>query len=1064
MTPSIGSPAQLQFQSLLRDLFQFDSAELDFGVYRIMNHKRKVLDDFIVNRLPEEIKNTLNQGPLVKQTQANSRLDEATKEIQRNLGNIIDSQGNLKPDFLDTPLGRKYLEAKADAESGRSYDLTEAEVYNHLYTFFRRYYQGGDFISQRRHSAAGDTYAIPYDGQEVVLYWANQDQYYVKTSEYFLNYEWTANNGVKVKFRVDNANLEQNNAKGEHRFFLPRTENIEWDDDERTLTVPIEYRPLTNNEKANYGNSHQQDKINSSTVATITQKLSHNEEAQAIIAIPIGTKDTPLATHLRRYTTRNNTDFFIHKNLNGFLNRELNFYLKSEVLKLDTLLATDPETDTIATPAAAALQQARLIKTIGGKIIAFLGQLEDFQKSLWEKQKFVTKTAYCITIGCITPCFYQEVADNAAQWQEWRKLGFVEESVSPTLAFLRDNPTLPLDTRHFSQDFTDSLLASFDNLEAKTDGILIHGDNWQALHLLEATYQKQVKAIYIDPPYNTKMAPILYKNNYKHSTWMSLISQSIQVATCYMAGNSVLCIAIDDEEVYNLKSLVDAVLGAERYAGTVVVQANPGGRDINTHLAISHDYCLVYAQPEQKELLLPKNNAPVTHNEGPFRRTGGLSSPNERENSEFAFYYDPNTLAIVGVGGRRISSYPEPYQPSAIHFWDVESASIGTSEPTEFFEQHPGLQTIIPQFTNGERGVWRWSDRNKIVNAINEGNIFLKTSRNKVTVTLRTPARQTYKPKTVWHDARYSATTHGTILLQDMFGRKGEFSYPKSIHTVKDTVEAATYGLTDAWVLDYFAGSGTTGHAVIKLNREDTDPERDADTRRRFILVEQGEYFDTVLLPRIKKTIYAPEWDDGKPKRQATPDEVERSPRIIKYLHLESYEDTLDSVEFDDQTGELALESLGEEHLLKYMLSWETKNSYTRLKAEDLSKPFSYQIRGRQHGQIVNLPADLPETFNWLIGLRVKTRRVLHNQDHHYLVYQGETRAEPGKQVTVIWRDTTNWNEADYAADRQFIIDNHLQENASAIYLNGGATINLNCVRAIEPLFNDRMFSEVAKQ
>lgn len=97
----------------------------------------------------------------------------------------------------------------------------------------------------------------------------------------------------------------------------------------------------------------------------------------------------------------------------------------------------------------------------------------------------------------------------------------------------------------------------------------------------------------------------------------------------------------------------------------------------------------------------------------------------------------------------------------------------------------------------------------------------------------------------------------------------------------------------------FFAGSGTTAHAVINLNREDGG-------RRKFILVEMAHYFDTVLLPRIKKVTFTPEWKDGKPKRAATAEEAERSPRIVKYIRLESYEDALNNIAFDDASEQQA--------------------------------------------------------------------------------------------------------------------------------------------------------------
>lgn len=521
-----------------------------------------------------------------------------------------------------------------------------------------------------------------------------------------------------------------------------------------------------------------------------------------------------------------------------------------------------------------------------------------------------------------------------------------------------------------------------------------------------------------------------------------------------MPNNGVLAVAIDDEEVYNLKALLDCTLGADRYAGTVIVQSNPGGRDINTHLAISHDYCLFYAKPEQQDMLLPREGANLTYNEGSFRRTGGLSSPSERDNSEFAFYYDPSNLKILGIGGRRTALYPAIYQPTVIHYWNDVTDSVSDMNPAMFFESYPTLETIVPQFSNGERGVWRWSNRSKILAAVKRGSIFLKkNNKGKVTVTLRTPTRPTYKPKTIWYNSKYSAATHGTILLQNILGRKGDFSYPKSLWTVKDTIEASLYGSPDATVLDYFAGSGTTGHAIINLNRED-------EGQRRFILVEMGEYFDTVLLPRIKKAIFAPEWNDGQPRHPATPYEAERSPRIIKYNTIESYEDALDSIEFDASANQRSLEEhFGDEYLLKYMLDWETKNSTTLLNATDLTRPFQYTLRAHVNGEKQYRSVDLPETFNYLLGLNARTRQAYDDAGRRYLVYRGETREDPGQRVAVIWRDTHGWTPDDFARDRDFVSEHELADGSEIVYINGRSCII--GAKPIEPLFKARMFAAV---
>ena len=404
----------------------------------------------------------------------------------------IDENGVLAAAHHELPIGQEYLEAQVRAADGsRSRDAVEAAIYNHLYTFFSRYYDEGDFISKRRYSR-NQRYAIPYNGEEVYLHWANSDQYYVKTDEHFRNYDWKAPNGVTVRFRLRNADVEQNNVKGDRRFFIPSIPETEWDSDSAVITIPFEYRPLSGSENVTYGTTKQQDKVIANAVSAIPQQLRDNAQATAALGGEHrrdgnGTV-SHLEHHLRQYVRRNNSDFFIHKDLAAFLNRELDFYLKNEMLNLDNLAVAGQDM------AEGWFQQMRLTKAVGNKIVDFLTQIEDFQKMLWEKRKFVTETQYCITLGSIAPEFYQEIAANEAQWDEWRELLGVDGS-DRSEAFLRAHPTLALDTKHFDGEFVDRLLASFDDLDGITDGLLIHGENWQALRLLLEKYAGSTQCI-----------------------------------------------------------------------------------------------------------------------------------------------------------------------------------------------------------------------------------------------------------------------------------------------------------------------------------------------------------------------------------------------------------------------------------------------------------------------------------------------------------------------------------------------------------------------------------------
>jgi adenine-specific DNA-methyltransferase len=216
----MNNPLQ-KFQDLLRELFQFDCADLDFGIYRIMNYKRDVIERFITQDLPKDVAEELDRGALAEQSEAARELQEVTAQIRQTLGgDALDADGTLATTYHGTPLGKRYLALKAKASGARGRETLESAIYNHLYAFFSRYYQDGDFISKRRYSKR-ERYAIPYNGEEVYLYWANHDQYYVKTAEYFSDYAFTAPNSVSVHFKLQAADVEQNNIKGDKRFFLP---------------------------------------------------------------------------------------------------------------------------------------------------------------------------------------------------------------------------------------------------------------------------------------------------------------------------------------------------------------------------------------------------------------------------------------------------------------------------------------------------------------------------------------------------------------------------------------------------------------------------------------------------------------------------------------------------------------------------------------------------------------------------------------------------------------------------------------------------------------------------
>jgi adenine-specific DNA-methyltransferase len=215
-----------------------------------------------------------------------------------------------------------------------------------------------------------------------------------------------------------------------------------------------------------------------------------------------------------------------------------------------------------------------------------------------------------------------------------------------------------------------------------------------------------------------------------------------------------------------------------------------------------------------------------------------------------------------------------------------------------------------------------------------------------------------------------------------------------------------------------------------------------------------AHYLDTVLLPRIKKVAFTPEWKDGKPKRMATTEEAERSPRIVKVVRLESYEDTLNNIEFDDASGQQVLKF--DDYLLKYMLKWETRASETLLNVEKLARPFGYKLHIHSDGQTQEKTVDIPETLNYLIGLHVATRKVYDDDGKRYLVYRGRV---DHRQVTVIWRETEGWTQEEYLRDKEFVTEQKLTDGSDEVYVNGDSLIP--GARALEALFKARLFAEL---
>ena len=738
-----------------------------------------------------------------------------------------------------------------------------------------------------------------------------------------------------------------------------------------------------------------------------------------------------LEHHLKQYTRRNTSDFFIHKDLKGFLENELDFYLKNEVLNLDEIEAVGKDR------AEGWFQMMRMIRSVGGRIILFLNQIENFQKMLWEKRKFVTKTQYCIAVGHVDHSFYEHIADCETQWQEWKELfgiddehtdlcDLVDDRKDRRVEFLKNRPTLALDTKHFDEDFVDRLLGSFDDLDDMTDGILIHGDNWQALNLLSNRYNGRVKCVHIDPPYNTQSSGFLYKNGYQHSSWLTMMNNRIAASVSLLVQDGAFLCHIDENEYERLHLVFNTF--PIKDSGTVVWdKRNPmtGGSGV----ASQHEYVIWRSNSDDAFNLRNQSVISILRKaEETIALYEGVTPEAKRTFSKWVV----NNSALSG--GERAYRYLDD---DGNVFQSVSLRAPELRQDPKFFVPliHPvtGQPCPVPPngFSRTPETLQRMIDRGEII----FGSDHTTQPRQKRFLSEDSKRQIT----SLIQDA-----TRGKLDLKKL--NLEDFPYCHSVRFYVDLIGASSPE-NDSIVLDYFAGSGTTGHAVINLNREDGG-------QRKFILVEMGDYFDTILLPRIKKVTFTPEWKDGKPKRIATPEEARRGPRLIKYMRLESYEDALNNIDFDEASGQQALKF--NDYLLKYMLQWETKHSTTLLNVEKLSQPFHYTLTIHSDGQTQRQTANIPETFNYLLGLCVEKRRVCYDDDRRYIVYRGRVGQ---RRVVVIWREARDWNKAALERDMAFVNGMKLTEGADEVYVNGDSLIRE--AKALESVFKRRMFAEV---
>jgi adenine-specific DNA-methyltransferase len=1013
----------------LKEMFQFNENDLDFGIYKIYNLKRNHIENFIdgdnPNDLAPTIEETLKEVNLANQKTDAIDLYNFLKTLNKD-DLLNDPEANYKQLelFISTEQNQDKKTKLTDTLNTLSKfegitDELKDKIYNHILGFFQMYYSNGDFGYNDR---SRDLYKVPYEadynGSDTMFHWKHKGSLYIKTGTSFNAIKFDLN-GKKIEYRLEtNENSEeegtsQNNNKDSQlkHYRFDRIEKIKDKATKETIyqvvfnlsdasTSKVEVFKAIYNElfsetdidkyleyqKAKKDGTLETkqvfvnltkdfDKVQNGAIkglSALRQKKTkiekevknnfdrgvrlYDEETKQFTDETLKSLYT-LDQKLNSFYIGNDADYFIHENLNEFLTNEKNRYVKNYIFDdLESIYAGKLDNTTLLI--------AKAFDKVSTRIIEFLSAIEDFQKHLFTKKKKVVESEYCITVDYINENYYQEILENNAQLQEWQNLFSLEVK---TIEDIKANPTLVLDTKYFKQpdgtnSFKDKVLSEIDDLDNKTNGLLINSENYQALELLQTKFKNEIKTIYIDPPYNTGGDGFNYKDNFKHSSWLSFIQNRIELAKSFFTKDGVLFCSIDDNEFDSLYGFLNSSFGKKNEIANFIWS---GGRKNDSKLvSMSHEYMLAftfdkeYYEKNKQTWRIKKKGLDKIYN-----KYESLKKKFKDDYSKIEVELKDWFKGLPNSDPTKLQKHYSSVDERGIYFPDNISWPGGGGPKYEVLHPVTGKPVAIPS-----RG-WMYAESDKLQKLIDDNRIhFGKDENNVPCIKSYLKDRETQVPYSVFYqDGRAS-----TKRLRNIYG-KDLFKNPKDEQVLAEILEFSTN--ENDYVLDFFAGTGTTYHSILMNNKS-------YERNNKAILVEMGSYFTELTKPRIQKVIFSDNWLKGKPK-----DNKGSVKHIFKYQVLEQYEDVLDNLQ-------VYKGALPDNLPIKYLYKPEENSLDTTL---NLFTPFSNTISYGQPTQQGFI--DIIETYNYLQGYFIKSIKTYELNKKYYKVL------ETTNDVLVIWRD-----------------------------------------------------------
>jgi len=740
---------------------------------------------------------------------------------------------------------RPQLMAEIDKRAEKDTSFRE-ELFDKLYTFFSRYFCESGSIYFRHLPAFSRIYERVYaDGRDVALSWKTRMLYYVKSDVLVrsmpveLNEEGKPQNTRRFYFDASAVEHKKNNERREFVFTFAK---VGREPEGRVVHIGVAY-----------------------STCGVKTNADENVNQAPECGVPVEADEVHKVIGVIRRQTE--AVFFIKKDAKGFLREQFDLWAYQYIFHGDTVFEEKR------------IRQIQALRDTAYDIIDFIAQFEDELRRAWEKPKFVRGVHYVVTLDRLTDAVLKKVTRHKGakpQIKEWRELGMVDEAFSMKAVFggqkrmkgngvngvSGDYQFLPLDTRHF-KDLELEILGGLGNLDEALDGELVHSENWQALNSLRGKYAGKVQCIHIDPPYNTKTSGFLYRNEYQHSSWLTMMDNRIGCSLEMLSEDGSFLCHIDENEYERLQLFME---GTDMLnAGTVIWdKKNPmmGAKGIATR----HEYILWRTRHEGTFYLKRTNvESILAKAKELMEKYGGV---NDKARKEFSKWVENNKDFKGGERAYRfLDENGQPYRGAAMGAPEMrKDAKFHTPI------LHPKTKKPCHPPVNG------WSRTPETIKGLIEKGDIIFGKDETVQPQRKVILRKSRSVSTVIENGKRGKTEIDNLGLEFLY------CHPTSLY--EELVSASLIN-GNGVVLDYFAGSATTAHAVINLNREDGG-------NRKYLLVEMGDYFYTVLLPRIKKVVYSNGWKDGKPVSR------EGSSHFLKYYTLEQYEETLKNSHYQD--------------------------------------------------------------------------------------------------------------------------------------------------------------------